>query len=174
MARADAARNREALLASARTLFAQHGLEVPLEHVARAAGVGIATLYRHFPTRASLVMTACSAELDALCDSPTRLLADLPPDEALRAFAHQVLGEAPLFIASVESDPERVLLDRVERSLQVLLDANVAAGLLAPAQGREILMVLAGLMLALPKEQDRHRAHDLFDLVLDGLRHRAR
>lgn len=77
-----------------------------------------------------------------------------------------------LLAASIDTDPQRSLLDRLEASMKVLLDANVAAGTFAPVPPREILMALSGLMLALPLEDDRPRAIALFDLVLDGLRYR--
>lgn len=173
MARADAQRNREALLAAASRAFQDEGLDTPLEGIARAAGLGTGTLYRHFPTRSSLVMAVYAAELDALCgtSAPGPVL---PPDEAFRAWARRFLSSAPLVLAAIDTDPERALLDRLEASVQQLLDAGVAAGVFGRERGREVLMLLGGLMLALPREQDRQRAFDLVDLVMDGLRHRSR
>ena len=81
--RADAKRNRDALLESAGQAFAEHGTAASLEDVARRAGVGIGTLYRHFPTRDALVEAAYRHGVEQLCDSADQLLATLAPDVAL-------------------------------------------------------------------------------------------
>ena len=78
--RADARRNRDQLLAVAVRAFSQDGPDVPLDAIAREAGVGIGTLYRHFPTREALVEAAYRTELDRLCDAAPVLLGELPPD----------------------------------------------------------------------------------------------
>ena len=80
--RADAQRNRDRLLAVAVRAFSQGGPDVPLDAIAREAGVGIGTLYRHFPTREALVEAAYRTELDKLCDAAPALLTTLPPDLA--------------------------------------------------------------------------------------------
>src|SRR3712207_6221583 len=84
--RADAQRNRDKLLAAATEAFAEQGEDVALETVAARAGVGIGTLYRHFPSRDALVVAAYQQEVDALCAAAEDLLAAWPPDEALRAW----------------------------------------------------------------------------------------
>src|SRR3954466_10449699 len=81
--RADARRNREALLQAAAELFAEEGTDVSLEAVAARAGVGIVTLYRNFPNRDSLVEAAYRTEVAHLCDAASELLASRPPDVAL-------------------------------------------------------------------------------------------
>ena len=82
--RADARRNRERLLAVAREAFASGDAAVPLETLARRAGVGIGTLYRHFPTREALVDAAYASELDDVTASAAELLAQHPADVAMR------------------------------------------------------------------------------------------
>src|ERR1700712_1258271 len=84
--RADAQRNRDALIAAATTAFATADDTVALETIARSAGVGIGTLYRHFATREALVEAVYAAELDDVTASAASLLAELPPDQALRAW----------------------------------------------------------------------------------------
>lgn len=84
--RVDARRNRERLLEAARRGFATAGGTLPLEAVAREAGVGIGTLYRNFPTREALVEAVYAAELDAVIASANHLLATRPPQDALRAW----------------------------------------------------------------------------------------
>src|ERR1035437_7005847 len=81
--RADARRNRDALLVVAASHFAEQGVEAPLEEIARRAGVGIGTLYRHFPTRDALIADVYRREVDLLCAGVDELLATLPADEAL-------------------------------------------------------------------------------------------
>src|SRR5215468_9862116 len=73
--RADAARNREAIVAAARDVFAAHGLEAPLEEIALRAGVGIATLYRRFPTRAELVAAALVDKVTQYAEAAEQALA---------------------------------------------------------------------------------------------------
>jgi AcrR family transcriptional regulator len=77
--RADAERNRQRLIVAAREVFAQRGLEVPIEDVARHAGVGVATLYRRFPTRADLIAGAFEAKMAAYADAVARALAEPDP-----------------------------------------------------------------------------------------------
>ena len=84
--RADAQRNRDALLAKARELFAAGGFDLRFDDFARLAGVGTGTLYRHFPTRAALAEAVYREELAALCDRGRALQATLPAAEALAAF----------------------------------------------------------------------------------------
>ena len=84
--RKDARRNREKLLAAAVELFAERGTEGSLEEVAKRAGVGIGTLYRHFPTRDALVEAAYRNEVAQLRAAADELLAELPPDAALEAW----------------------------------------------------------------------------------------
>ena len=82
--RADAQRNRDRLLAVAVRAFSEDGPDVTLESIARDAGVGIGTLYRHFPTREALVEAAYRNELGRLCDAAADLLQAGPPDQATR------------------------------------------------------------------------------------------
>src|SRR5215217_7614394 len=84
--RADAQRNRDRILEAAAQAFTRDGDSVTLDAIAKQAGVGIGTLYRHFPTREALVDAAYRNELGRLCDAADDLLATLPPDRALRTW----------------------------------------------------------------------------------------
>jgi AcrR family transcriptional regulator len=84
--RADARRNRQRLLAAARTAFTEHGAEASLDDIARRAGVGSRTLYWHFPTRQALVEAVYRAQVEDLCARGYELLDTLPPDDALAAW----------------------------------------------------------------------------------------
>src|ERR1700676_666132 len=87
--RADAQRNRERLLAAASELFAQSGTDVPLEEISARAGVGIATLYRNFPTRDALVEAAYRTEVAHISAAAIELLAEYPPDVALERWTER-------------------------------------------------------------------------------------
>ncbi|MEV1245415.1 TetR/AcrR family transcriptional regulator [Nonomuraea sp. NPDC050022] len=101
--RADARRNHDAVLAAARKLFAERGVDVPLDDVARCAGVGNATMYRHFPTRQDLIIAVYADEVTELCESGDALLAADSPGDALHewlgAFVAHVAGKRELALA---------------------------------------------------------------------------
>jgi AcrR family transcriptional regulator len=101
--RADAQRNTELLLTAAKDVFDEHGVDAPLDDVARRAGVGNATLYRHFPTRRELIVAVYAEEVTALCDRGQALLHDRAPREALfdwlQAFIAHVASKRALALA---------------------------------------------------------------------------
>src|SRR5215470_17754618 len=80
--RADARRNRERLLAAATAAFAEQGADAPLEDIARRAGVGIGTLYRHFPTRLALQEGVFRSQVDAVCATADELIGTVSPEQA--------------------------------------------------------------------------------------------
>jgi AcrR family transcriptional regulator len=84
--RADAQRNRERILEIARLAFRQHGAEASLDDIARQAGIGPGTLYRHFPTRDALIEAVYRSEVEKLTAASERCAATMPPLEALRAW----------------------------------------------------------------------------------------
>ncbi len=86
--RSDSLRNRELLLETAKAAFNEIGADAPLEEIARRAGVGIGTLYRHFPTRDALLAAVYRRGVDQLSASAEALLADRPPGDALEAWLH--------------------------------------------------------------------------------------
>ncbi|WP_338743249.1 helix-turn-helix domain-containing protein [Actinomadura luteofluorescens] len=109
--RADAERNARLLVAAAREVFDERGPGAPLDEIAKRAGVGNATLYRHYPTRDDLLAAVYADEVEALCDRGTALLAEADAGEALHAwlesFAVQVAtGRAPAF-AGADGDGAR-------------------------------------------------------------------
>src|SRR5438445_5895774 len=89
--RADARRNRARMLTAAGEAFAAEGLEVPLGEIARRAGVGAGTVYRHFPTKQALLEAVFVQHLDGLVASGERLMAQLPPTQALFEFLQEVV-----------------------------------------------------------------------------------
>ena len=178
--RADARRNRERLLAVAvRAFSSAGGADVPLDAIAREAGVGIGTLYRHFPTRDALVEAAYRTELDRLCDAAPELLAGQPPERALRAWMDRFVdymttkrGMATALKALIASggNPYAHSRDRMLAAVGTLLDAGAAAGTLrADVPATDVLTGLSGVTLA---TDGREQAGRLLDLLLDALRPR--
>jgi AcrR family transcriptional regulator len=177
--RADAQRNRDRLLAVAVRAFSQDGPDVPLDAIAREAGVGIGTLYRHFPTREALVEAAYRTELDKLCDAAPALLKTLPPDRALRAWMDRFvdymttkrgMAEALKVVIASGGNPYAVSRDRMLTAVGLLLDAGTAAGVLRPdVPAADVLTSLSGVTLA---AAERDQAGRLLDLLVDALRSR--
>jgi AcrR family transcriptional regulator len=178
--RADARRNRDRLLEAAVEAFSQRGPEVPLETIAKEAGVGIGTLYRHYPTREALVEAAYRNELARLCDAVPDLLATMPPDAALRAWMEgyveymatkRGMAEALRAVIASGGNPYAESRTRLTAAITALQEAGAAAGTIrsdvAPA---DILASLSGLSLAATEPTQRDR---LLDLLMDGLRYRA-
>lgn len=181
--RADATRNHERLLDAAAVVFAAKGAEVPLEEVARAAGVGIGTLYRHFPTRDSLIEAVYRHEVDVLCERADALLATLPPDQALATWLQLFVGHVArkrgmatalksMLGAGATSffDQSRA---RAVAAATKLLDAGVAAGTVrADIQGADLLRAVGGICMSTDQERSES-SQRLVGLLFDGLRHGA-
>ena len=176
--RADAIRNRERLLAVASQTFAERGAEVPLEDIARTAGVGIGTLYRHFPTRDALVEAVYRHEVDELCERADELLVQLPPEQALAEWmqlfvqhVHRKRGMLsvlkPLMAASSTLSAEK---NRARECASRLLAAGVAAGTVRDdIDGADLVRAVGGICLA--TDQEAARASDrLVKVIVDGLR----
>jgi AcrR family transcriptional regulator len=94
--RADARRNDERLLSTASAAFAEHGVGVCLEEIARRAGVGIGTLYRHFPTRQALVEAVYHDQIAALCAQAQDLLDSPAPEDALATWLRAVVSHGTM------------------------------------------------------------------------------
>ncbi|MFK0292823.1 TetR/AcrR family transcriptional regulator [Streptomyces sp. NPDC090442] len=179
--RADARRNRERILEAAVRAFSEEGADVPIDTIARAAGVGSATLYRHFPTREALVEAAYRNELARVCDGAAQLLADFPPDRALRLWMDKFIdylaakqGMADALRAAVASgaDPFAESLDKLRTAIDALLHAGVEAGVLrSDVDSLDVGFSLAGVSLITSAPNQRERAGRLLDLILDGLRY---
>ncbi|GGK79727.1 TetR family transcriptional regulator [Sphaerisporangium melleum] len=179
--RADARRNRERLLEAAVRAFAHDGPEVTLEAIAKEAGVGIGTLYRHFPTREALVEAAYRNELARLCDAVPGLLVELPPVQAMRVWMDRFLdymttkrGMADALRAVIASggDPYAHSRERLLGAIGELLGAGVAAGVIrADANPVDVMTVMSGVTLTAGSPAQRDQAGRLLDLLLDGLRY---
>lgn len=177
--RADAAKNRERLLTAAREQFSTGGKTLSLEAVARAAGVGIGTLYRHFPTREVLVEAVYRSELDALAAEAEPLLAAHPAAEALRRwmdrYARFVGAKRAMYDAlriAVTARASRAPDTRVR--IQAAIAKFVAVGtsdgtLRGDVEPDDIAVNLAGIVLA-TISTDPLQMGRLLDLLMDALR----
>ena len=179
--RADAQRNRDRLIEVAVRAFSQDGPDVTLDAIAKEAGVGIGTLYRHFPTREALIDAAYRNELARLCDSAGDLLLAMPPDQALRTWMDRFveymttkrgMGDALRALIASGGDPFSESRDRLTAAVTELLRAGADAGTLRPdVSPADVLVGLNGISLATDPER-RDQAGRLLDLLMDGLRPR--
>ena len=182
--RADAARNRAAIVEAARTVFAEQGVEAPLDEIARLAGTGNATLYRRFPTRGDLVEAVFAQRMAEHVEAVEAGLADDDPWRGIASYIRAVTamqardrGIADLVTMDVSSAPEiEQLRTRAYDGLVRLVERARTAGVLrADFTDQDVVLLLmanAGLV---------ERAHGiaaeasarLVRLVLDGLRTEA-
>jgi AcrR family transcriptional regulator len=181
--RVDAQRNRDRLLETAVRALSHDGPDVTLDAIAKAAGVGIGTLYRHFPTREALVEATYRNELARLCDAAADLLQTMPPDEATRTWMDRFVeymttkrGMADALRAVIASggNPYAESRDRLTDAMATLLQAGAAAGTVrSDIEPGDVLTSLSGVSLAAGDPAQRDQARRLLDLLMDGLRYHA-
>src|SRR4051812_15643531 len=175
--RADARRNREKLLAAAGELFASKGTDVSLDAVAKHAGLGIGTLYRHFPTRDALVEAAYRAEVSHLCEAAEALLQTNPPDVALErwmerfsayAAAKKGMKGALNQVAAGGSEVFAETRVQIISALEQRLAGGVAGGALrADVPADDVGRAMGPVWMT----DDREQIRPLQRLLMDGLRH---
>ena len=178
--RADATRNRDQLLKVASRVFVSADTEPSMRAIAREAGVGIATLYRHFPTRGSLVEAVYRDQVAGLTAGARELLAQLPPPAALRrwmdlfgdwiATKNGMLGTLLAMIESGEIAHAQTQTELLA-AIDDILNAGRATGeLRVDVTAEDIAASLIGIFtVARPREHDA-RASRLLNLLMDGLR----
>jgi AcrR family transcriptional regulator len=178
--RADARRNREKLVAVAAAAFAEHGVNTSLEEIARRAGVGIGTLYRHFPTREHLVEVVYRREVDLLCKAAEDLAHRLPPEAALAEWMQLLVGYAATKRGMADS--LRILFDqncdvfaespnRIAGALERLLAAAAKAGTIrGDVAASDVLQALSGIYSAPDTPDWQARSRRIMSLIMDGLR----
>ncbi|MFH7594621.1 TetR/AcrR family transcriptional regulator [Streptomyces racemochromogenes] len=178
--RADAQRNREAVLAAAAEEFVTSGVDAPIRRIAARAGVGMATIYRHFPTRADLVTAVYRHQIEACAEAGPNLLASTDsPFDALRRwidlFAGFLVTKHGLADA-LQSDSDRFatlhahFLDRLLPVCAHLLDAAAEAGEIRPGtQPYELMRGIGNLCIG-RDDDPRYDPRRLIALLLQGLR----
>ncbi len=180
MLRADATRNRTHLLDVATQVFASADTEPSMRAIAREAGVGIGTLYRHFPTRESLVDAVYRDQVTRLTHGADELLAQMPPPAALRRwmdlFGDWIAtknGMRDTLLAMVESGDIAHAHTRTEllAAIDALLDAGRATGeLRADITAEDIAANLIGIFTVAHPPDHNARASRLLNILTDGLR----
>jgi AcrR family transcriptional regulator len=179
--RADARENREKLLRAANSRFASAGSDVALETIARTAGVGIGTLYRHFPTREALIEAVYRNEVDRLCASAGDLLARLPADAALAEWMERFVAYAATkrglsgalkSVASSQSDLFPATRERLLTAIGSLLGAGIATGKIrSDVTADDVLTSMNAVWtIAGEGEQWATQARRVLALLMDGLR----
>jgi AcrR family transcriptional regulator len=179
--RADARVNREKLLRAAGERFAMEGSDVALETIARTADVGIGTLYRHFPTRESLIEAVYRNEVDQLCSSPAALLSELPADEALAEWMERFVAYATTkrgllgalkSLAASQSDLFATTRERLLAAIGELLEAGIAAGRIRPDVDAEDVYTAMSAVWTIAGEGEpwAAQARCVLRLLMDGLR----
>jgi AcrR family transcriptional regulator len=180
--RADALRNRERVLEAARAVFSAGGPDASLEAVASTAGVGIGTLYRHFPTREALFDAVYRHEAQQLAALADRLKKEAEPIEALRQWLHAFvkfvatkkgMSAALALAVAKDSDLFSYSSDLLMRSAGGLLDPAIAAGAIrndiAP---EDLIRTLVGMCYTHDKPGWQKSVLRLVDIFIDGLRSR--
>ncbi len=178
--RADARRNREGLLEAAKTAFAEVGAEASLEEIARRAGLGIGTLYRHFPTRDAVVEAVYRREVQQLADAAPRLIESMAPAEALRAWmrlfidyiaAKRVIAPALKLLVGGGSALYADSGARINEAIALLVERARASGDIRPnAESADLLRALIGFAYVNSAPDWEASARRLIDLLIDGLK----
>jgi AcrR family transcriptional regulator len=178
--RADAQRNRERLMEAATAGFTELGPDVSLDEIARRAGVGIGTLYRHFPTRDALVAAVYRHEVDQLAEAATRLSETLKPGEALhewmRLFVDYITTKKVIVAAlgSVAGGQTELYAhsgERIMAAVQLLVERARAGGDIRPdVDPKDLLRALVGFTYGNTAPGWEASARRLIDLLMDGLR----
>jgi AcrR family transcriptional regulator len=178
--RADARRNREKLIEAAAPAFAEHGTAASLEEIARRAGVGIGTLYRHFPTREHLVEVVYGREVEQLIEAADELAKREAPDVALEQWMLRFVGYIAAKRGMAESLRQLYASNStlfakasgaVPQTLQRLVESAAEAGLIRQdIQSADLLQALSGLYSAPDTPDWRERSRRLVGLLMDGLR----
>jgi AcrR family transcriptional regulator len=181
--RVDAQRNRTRLIEVARSAFSAgaHAAAAPvsLEAIAREAGVGIGTLYRHFPTREALIEAVYRTELDGVLAQAAVLLSEHDPVAALRMWmdayavfvtAKRGMAESLRSLLQAGTITSSQTRQRVTDTIQTILDAGVRAGSLrAGVRADDVAASLVGVFLATPDPAQGEQASRMLDLLVAGI-----
>lgn len=180
--RADAQRNIDSLLDAAKSTFGTSGVDAPAKEIADLAGVGVGTLYRHFPKRSDLVKAVFQHEVDAAADAAPLLAAQHDPVTALEKWLHRytefLVTKRGLASALHSGDPAfdalpGYFLGRLGPALGSLLDAATESGeIRAVASPKDLLYAVSKLSLPMGDEEPEH-GRRMIDLLVDGLQHGA-
>ena len=177
--RADAIRNHEHVLEAAKAVFSAGGPDASLEAVARRAGVGIGTLYRHFPTREALFEAVYRRDVEHLVDLAEQLKADAAPADALRRWLRSTVAvvatkkgmvAALALVADSSSELYAYSFERLTKAVGVLLDRAVAAGEIRTDLGPEdLIRAVVGMCYLHDRPGWQASVLRLVEVFVDGL-----
>lgn len=180
--RADARRNVDALLEAAKAVFGTSGVDAPAKEIADVAGVGVGTLYRHFPQRSDLVKAVFQREVDACADAAPALAAAHAPGEALAKWLHRytefLATKRGLATALHSGDPAfdalpGYFMGRLGPALESLLAAATASGeIRTDIDAKDLLYAVANLCLPAAEEGVEY-SRRMVAVLVDGLRYGA-
>jgi len=180
--RADAQRKMTSLLHAAMEVFAKSGVNAPVREIAEKAGVGLGTVYRHFPQRSDLIVAVFETHVDACADAASVLASKYEPGEALarwmQRFVDFIATKRGLASALHSGDPAYTALPayfnkRLQPALKTLLDAAVAARVVRPGiEAGDLLRAVATLCHG-PHGEEPVYARRMVVLLVDGLRYGA-
>lgn len=179
--RADAQRNIDTLLEVASAVFARSGVDAPVREIAAKAGVGVGTVYRHFPQRSDLIVAVFRHQVDACADAAAALAAEHAPGEALalwmQRYADFIATKRGLATALYSGNPAYSTLPtyfetRLRPALQTLLDAAARTGeVRSDIEPDDLLRVVGSLCMS--AQDDTDYARRMVALLVDGLRYTA-
>lgn len=181
--RADAQRNVDALLEAAGAVFAASGVDAPMREIAARAGVGVGTLYRHFPQRSDLIVAIFRREIDACADAARALSGQHGPAEALSRWMQRYVdflsAKRGLAAALHSGDPAYKPLpayfeQRLKPALCALLgNAAISGEVRAGVEADDLLGAVSSLCMAAQGAEGLARARRMVALLTDGVRHGA-
>jgi AcrR family transcriptional regulator len=182
--RADAVRNRERVLEAAKTIFSAGGSDASLEAVAKRAGVGIGTLYRHFPAREDLYEAVYRREVEQIVELAEQLKRKAPPVEALRRWLRSIvefvatkkgMSAALALAASGSSELIAYSFDRLTKAAGALLARAVASGeIRSDVSPEDLIRALIGMCYLHDQPGWQQSVVRLMDVFVDGLRVQAK
>jgi AcrR family transcriptional regulator len=182
--RADSARNRQLLIDAAKAGFSGVGLDVSLEEIARRAGVGIGTLYRHFPTRDAVVEAVYRREVEHLAEAVPQLLQASPAGEALHKWMHLFVDYiatkriiAPSLAAAAARAPalHKSSAELITGAISTLVKRAIASGdVRKDIDPSDLLRAMVGVSYGNPDAGWEASARRLIDILMDGLRRKSR
>lgn len=174
--RADARRNRERILAAAEEVFLEQGANAVLDEVARRAGVGVATLYRRFPTREDLLAATYSARFTTFAENSRRRAAELDPVSALRAYLEELVLHTNVYrglatsLGTVLRVGTQGCVATSEEGQRLLHRAQEAGGVRAGVGFDDLVCIATAISLATEKlTAPKKRVAHLTGLFMDGI-----
>ena len=177
--RADARKNYSHLLAVARDVVTEHGADASMRDIARRAGVGLATLFRHFPTREALFEALLRTNLDALTQRASELEASKPPDEALVSWFREMVAFVQIYsgvvalMASAHADPDSALYASCaavrSAGARLLFRAQAEGTARADMDGDDLFALMSALGWLVGQPSFAPRADHLFHVIASAI-----